>query len=64
LSHVLFGKPVSTFPGHALISLLSHVHFGKPVSTFPGHALRPLRQRERIPIGAQQYQGSVNIRLE
>jgi hypothetical protein len=36
-AHVLIGKPVSTFPGHAL--WFAHVLVGKPVSTFPGHAL-------------------------
>src|ERR1700722_11097438 len=36
LVHDLFGKPVSTFPDHALVA---HDLFGKPVSTFPDHAL-------------------------
>jgi hypothetical protein len=36
--HDLVGKPVSTFPDHALVSF-EHDLVGKPVSTFPDHAL-------------------------
>src|SRR5258708_25792426 len=36
--HDLLGKPVPTFPDHALL-LSEHDPFGKPVPTFPDHAL-------------------------
>jgi hypothetical protein len=36
--HDLFGKPVPTFPDHAMI-LFTHDLFGKPVPTFPDHAM-------------------------
>src|SRR5262245_34487786 len=39
-AHVLVGKRVSTFPGHARDFRFAHVLVGKPVSTFPGHGLR------------------------
>jgi hypothetical protein len=38
VKHDLPGKPVSTFPDHALRE--KHDLLGKPVSTFPDHALR------------------------
>jgi hypothetical protein len=37
VKHDLLGKPVSTFPDHAL--RVKHDLLGKPVSTFPDHAL-------------------------
>jgi hypothetical protein len=40
VAHVLIGKPVPTFPGHAL--WFAHVLIGKPVPTFPGHALEAI----------------------
>jgi hypothetical protein len=37
MEHDLFGKPVATFPDHAV--LMEHDLFGKPVATFPDHAV-------------------------
>jgi hypothetical protein len=38
VEHDLIGKPVSTFPDHALLA--QHDRAGKPVSTFADHALK------------------------
>src|SRR5262249_56825305 len=65
-AHVLVGKPVPKFPGHA--TCFAHVLVGKPVPTFPGHALvRQLghaRQHETFDVGRAVDVTEVFERLE